>query len=133
MPDTLTPEQLAQALTPEQLAQAKVQLGLDTESPAPSLEAGVDPSHDAESTAVDEQEDVKDGAPFYCPGCGRPANFMKECTGSPEQPHKPIEVVSTDELKGAGHIDNRPDKIGSDQYEEWASNHTAAPNTDVIT
>jgi hypothetical protein len=63
--------------------------------------------------AIASGEDApKDGAPYYCPGCGRAAEYRKACTGSPEQPHKPIEVVSTDELKGD------------------PENHTAAPNTD---
>lgn len=39
--------------------------------------------------------------PFYCPGCGRRYSYRRECVGrSSEQPHPPIEVVSTDELNG---------------------------------
>lgn len=67
---------------------------------------------DQAGEGVTSDEDApKGGAPYYCPGCGRAAEYRKACTGSPEQPHKPIEVVSTDELKGD------------------PENHTAAPNT----
>lgn len=37
--------------------------------------------------------------PFYCPGCGRLFDYQRECTGRPEAPHQPVEVVSTDEIK----------------------------------
>lgn len=47
---------------------------------------------------------------YYCPGCGRLFDYQRECTGRPEAPHAPIEVISTDELKG-----------------EDTSKHTAAP------
>ncbi len=36
----------------------------------------------------------------YCPGCGRVSNYPRECTGTKEAPHQPIEAVSTDELRG---------------------------------
>lgn len=36
---------------------------------------------------------------FYCPGCGNLVDYQQRCTGKPESPHPPIEVVSTDELK----------------------------------
>lgn len=56
----------------------------------------------------------KGGAPFYCPGCGRPYGYQTQCTGaSAEAPHAPIEVVSTDELTGD------------------PSGHTPAPNTGI--
>lgn len=81
-------------LTEEELAEAREILGL------------------RDDAAAKEAADApKDGAPYYCPGCGRAAEYRKACTGSPEQPHKPIEVVSTDELRGD------------------PENHTAAPNT----
>jgi hypothetical protein len=48
---------------------------------------------------------------FYCPGCGKLVDYLQACIGSPTAPHPPIEVVSTDELKG--------DESG----------HTPAPNT----
>jgi hypothetical protein len=51
-----------------------------------------------------------DESPFYCPGCGRRFEYQQQCTGRPDSPHPPIEVVSTDELRG--------------------DDHTAAPNTD---
>jgi hypothetical protein len=49
---------------------------------------------------------------YYCPGCGRLYDYQRECTGTLAAPHKPIEVVSTDELAGD------------------PANHTAAPATD---
>ena len=36
---------------------------------------------------------------FYCPGCGLLYDYQQRCSGKPESPHPPIEVVSTDELK----------------------------------
>ena len=36
---------------------------------------------------------------YYCPGCGLVYDYRQRCSGSPERPHPPIEVVSTDELK----------------------------------
>ena len=50
---------------------------------------------DTEVTPEDRPKD----APFYCPGCGRRYEYRQQCTGKPESPHPPIEVVSTDELK----------------------------------
>lgn len=38
--------------------------------------------------------------PYYCPGCGGLYKYPRECIGiTAAQPHPPIEVVSTDELK----------------------------------
>lgn len=51
----------------------------------------------------------------YCPGCGKLVDYPQQCTGTATAPHPPIEVVSTDELKG-----------------DDTSAHTAAPNTDVV-
>ena len=36
---------------------------------------------------------------YYCPGCGKLVDYRQQCQGTPEKPHPPIEVVSTDELK----------------------------------
>jgi len=62
--------------------------------------------------APEVEEDEEPEAPFYCPGCGRRYQREGECTGTGEQPHQPIEVVSTDELSGE-------------------EGHTAAPGTDA--
>lgn len=40
---------------------------------------------------------------FYCPGCGRRYEYRRECTGSAEAPHSPIEVIPTAELQGDEH------------------------------
>lgn len=53
--------------------------------------------------------------PFYCPGCGKQVGYMKECTGKPEAPHPPIEVVPTDELASGD-----------------TSQHTPAPSTENL-
>jgi len=56
---------------------------------------------DSESDApVTEAKDKAKDAPFYCPGCGLRYSYQQKCTGKPESPHPPIEVVSTDELSG---------------------------------
>jgi len=76
-------------------------------------------SDDAEDKAEDKTDDAastgenKD-APFYCPGCGLRYNYQQQCSGKPESPHPPLEVVSTDELSGD------PDK------------QTAAPSTENL-
>jgi hypothetical protein len=49
----------------------------------------------------------------YCPGCGQLYDYPQKCKGFDESPHKPIEVVSTDELGGD------------------PADHTAAPATEV--
>lgn len=54
---------------------------------------------------------------YYCPGCGRLYDRERECTGRPEAPHAPLEVVSTDELKG----DDPNHPFGDESL------HTAAP------
>jgi hypothetical protein len=51
---------------------------------------------------------------FYCPGCGALKKWIQECTGTGAAPHPPIEVVSTDELKG------------------FPTGHTAAPSTAAV-
>lgn len=52
-----------------------------------------------DDTAASTESAAKD-APFYCPGCGLRYQYQQKCTGKPEAPHPPIEVVSTDELSG---------------------------------
>jgi len=64
-----------------------------------------------EVTAEASTESPKD-APYYCPGCGLRYQYQQKCTGKPESPHPPIEVVSTDE-------------IGTDK-------ETAAPSTENL-
>jgi len=59
-------------------------------------------------------ESHKEEAPFYCPGCGKRVQYQQQCTGRPDAPHPPIEVVSTDELSGD------------------ASKLTAAPSTENL-
>jgi hypothetical protein len=54
-----------------------------------------------------------DDFPFYCPGCGALYKYQRECIGpNGGSPHRPIEVVSTDELKSGD-----------------PTQHTAAPST----
>lgn len=65
----------------------------------------------SEPTRFDQWGEPLDEAEFYCPGCGKRADYRRECRGTPESPHPPIEVVPTSELGGD------PEK------------HTAAPNT----
>lgn len=50
----------------------------------------------------------------YCPGCGLLYDYQQQCKGTIEGPHKPMEVVSTNELAGD------------------PAQHTAAPSTDVL-
>jgi len=73
-----------------------------TESDTEATEAKASTESQADTS------DTKD-APFYCPGCGRRYEYRQQCTGRPEAPHPPIEVVSTDELS--------------------VDTHTAAPDT----
>jgi hypothetical protein len=51
-------------------------------------------------TEVTQEGTESKDAPFYCPGCGKRAQYQQQCTGKPESPHPPIEVVPTDELAG---------------------------------
>lgn len=51
---------------------------------------------------------------FYCPGCGKLADYRQQCHGRAEAPHQPIEVVPTAELDGP------------------AEDHTAAPSTENL-
>ena len=53
-----------------------------------------------EPTEAPPMAETTDRLAFYCPGCGRQYTYQRECTGRPEAPHQPIEVVSTDELSG---------------------------------
>jgi len=56
---------------------------------------------EAEETEVTSEAEAQlDDAPYYCPGCGLKYDYPRQCTGRPESPHPPIEVVSTDELSG---------------------------------
>jgi hypothetical protein len=44
-------------------------------------------------------------AGYYCPGCGKPAEYRQKCTGTGTAPHPAIEVVDSAELSGdpSGH------------------------------
>jgi len=47
--------------------------------------------------------------PFYCPGCGALYKYQRECIGlNGAQPHPPIDVVSTDELKSGDPTTHTP-------------------------
>lgn len=86
----------------EELAKARV-------APPPAPSSAVLSPEDAARQRQDELATYE----FYCPGCGKLSHYPRECTGRGEAPHPPIEVVSTDEIKG----DNADD----------ATLHTAAP------
>lgn len=45
---------------------------------------------------------------FYCPGCGKLADYPQQCRGRAEAPHQPIEVISTDELKSGDPSQHTP-------------------------
>ena len=74
----------------------------DTPEPQPT---------EGEAPVTDTGDEGEKRPEFYCPGCGRTYDYRQQCTGSPEAPHPPIEVVSTAELDGD------------------PSEFTAAPNT----
>ena len=73
--------------------------------PAPSVALSAEELQQQRADEIAEHD-------FYCPGCGRLFDRERECQGRPEAPHAPIEVVSTDELKG-----------------DDTSKHTVAPDT----
>ena len=111
-----TEELLAQILHEQQEHRAEVaQLRSEVNAakapaPAPSSPS----SQSAEELHAARVEEINQHS-YYCPGCGRLYHYPWECFGKPESPHPPIEVVSTDELKG-----------------DDTSQHTAAPNTDGL-
>jgi hypothetical protein len=80
----------------------------DTES-TPAVEPEtIEETSDDDETEGEDTEDMPDNdtdetKAYYCPGCGRQYSYMRECTGRPEAPHAPIELVSTDELSGDEH------------------------------
>lgn len=86
----------------EELAKARM-----APPPAPSS-AALSP----EEAARKRQDELRDYE-FYCPGCGALSHYPRACTGRGEAPHPAIEVVSTEEIKGANATD--------------AEKHTAAP------
>jgi hypothetical protein len=65
----------------------------------PSARHSATAEGDTEVTPEASTESRKDAA-YYCPGCGLRYEYPQKCTGKPESPHPPIEVVSTDELSG---------------------------------
>jgi len=81
----------------------------ETDTPADDTSAAA-----ATDTAPEPQADDSQDAPYYCPGCGMRYEYRQQCTGRPESPHPPIEVVETGELSGD------------------PENHTPAPNTDNL-
>jgi len=72
------------------------------------------PSLSAEQLEEQRAAEIADHE-YYCPGCGQLYDYAQQCVGRPEAPHPPIEVVSTDELKG-----------------DDSTAHTAAPHTDNL-
>jgi hypothetical protein len=80
----------------------------------PSSRRSTSDEGDTEVTQDASSESQSKDAPFYCPGCGKRVQYQQQCTGKPESPHPPIEVISTDELSGD------PEK------------HTAAPSTENL-
>jgi hypothetical protein len=76
------------------------QTGLPIEEP-PALEAGTPNPTGYDPITGAANPDAPEDDPYYCPGCGARYEYRQKCLGmSPEHPHPPIEVVSTDELKG---------------------------------
>lgn len=67
--------------------------------------------YEARLAAIAAQEQA--GESYYCPGCGRLANYRQRCKGIVTAPHPPIEVVPTAELGQAPEY------------------HTPAPNSDT--
>lgn len=68
----------------------------------PSSSSSSSSSRSEESASTSGGVDVsqKEESPFYCPGCGKRVDYQQQCTGRPDSPHPPIEVVSTNELTG---------------------------------
>lgn len=59
----------------------------------------------------------KPGTVFYCPACGKRVGYRQQCTGTPEQPHQPQEVVDATELwDSVGYEDSRG-KVHDDQHD----------------
>lgn len=69
-----------------------------------ALVADMEASDTSQQSAQPEKE-YKD---YYCPGCGRQYDYPQRCIGTGEAPHPPIEVVSTDELKGDNPENHTP-------------------------
>jgi len=80
----------------------------------PSPRHSTSDKSDKEEEVTSDAKTEKDDAPYYCPGCGKRVQYPQQCTGRPEAPHPPIEVVSTEELSGD------PEKL------------TAAPSTENL-
>ena len=78
----------------QQISELQTQINA-TKQPAPIALANAPSPEDAlKARMLDVQEHD-----YYCPACGRLYDYRQKCTGSGDQPHSPIEVVSTDELK----------------------------------
>ena len=57
------------------------------------------------------------GTVFYCPACGKRVAYRQQCSGTPEQPHQPQEVVDAVELWDAlGYEDARGRQV-EDQHD----------------
>ena len=95
---TPTTEELLQQILNEQRAhrQEIATLKANQSTPAPPAAAA---AYSAEELAQQRAEQIANHD-FYCPGCGKLVNYQQQCHGTAEQPHPPIEVVSTDELRG---------------------------------
>lgn len=113
--DSPTTDDMLRELLANQQAQraevAELRAELDKARTAPAV-APTSTVQSPEVLAAQRQQEL-DAFEFYCPGCGALSHYQRACTGRGEAPHPPIEVVSTDEIKG----DNATDP----------SKHTAAP------
>lgn len=69
-------------------------------APAPAPVATPAPAPVAPAPELSPEVQARVDAGYYCPGCGKPAKYMKECTGSDTAPHPAIEVVPSAELLG---------------------------------
>jgi hypothetical protein len=79
-------------------------------APAPATTVTVQSAEERQKARLTEMA----GSAYYCPGCGTLYDYPRACEGTREGKHPPIEVVSTDEVKGD------PEK------------HTAAPPSPVL-
>lgn len=91
---------------------ARTTSSLADETPTdPTATDAIESAKQDHDTPGDDTEKLPD---WYCPGCGLRYTYQQKCTGKPESPHQPIEVVSTAELSGD------------------AANQTPAPSTENL-
>ena len=67
------------------------------------VEPAPEPTAEPASESTDAPASESKEPDYYCPGCGRHYTYPQKCTGSPEAPHPPIEVVDASELEGDEH------------------------------